>query len=86
MDSKKTVWSVIGAAGLLVGYRAIKDGYDPIPQWAGIGATGVILLFLAEPLPKFAASLAVLMGLTLVLNYDNLPTTLPTRTAVNAGR
>jgi hypothetical protein len=70
MDGKQTVWVVVGATSILTGYRALTTGFDPIPQLAGIGASGVILLFLAEPAPKFAASLAVLMGLTLVLNWE----------------
>lgn len=70
MDPKRTVWTVIFGAGLLVGYRSLKEGNDPIPQLAGIGATGVILLFLAEPLPKVASGFAVLMGVALALNWD----------------
>lgn len=77
MDGKKTVWVVVGATSLLVGYRALSEHYDPIPQLAGIGATGVILLFVAEPFPKFAASLAVLMGLTLALNWDSIDRIVP---------
>lgn len=74
----KTVWVVIGGATILVGYRALTDGYDPIPQLAGLGAAGVILLFLADPFPKFAGSLATLLGVSLVLNWDNISRIQPT--------
>jgi hypothetical protein len=70
VNGKRTVWVVVGGASLLTGYRAITRGFDPIPQLAGIGASGVILLFLAEPFPKFAASIAVMLGATLALNWD----------------
>lgn len=78
MDGKQTVWAVIGGASLLVGYRALNEGYDPIPQLAGIGASGVILLFMADPFPKLASSFAILMGLTLALNWDNIGRLVPT--------
>ena len=69
----RTVWTVLGAVSILVGYRAVTDGYDPIPQLAGIGASGIVLLFLADPFPKFAGSLAMLLAVSLALNWDNIP-------------
>lgn len=73
MDPKQTVWTMIGGTSLLVGYRALRDGVDPIPQLAGIGATGIILLFVAEAAPKLAAGFAVLVGITFALNWDITP-------------
>lgn len=77
MNPKRTVWTVVFGAGALVGYRALKTGGDPIPQLAGIGAAGVILLFLAEPAPQLAAGFAVLLGISLALNWDNPALTSP---------
>lgn len=68
--SKRTIWVVIGGSGVLVGWRALRHGVDPIPQWAGLGAAGVILLFLAEPAPKLASGFATLLGISLALNWD----------------
>lgn len=70
MNPTRTIWVVIGGAGLLTGWRAIRTGTDPIPQWAGIGAAGVMLLFLAEFAPKFASGFSVLLGITFALNYQ----------------
>lgn len=77
MNPKRTVWVVIAGSGILVGYRALKTGSDPIPQLAGIGAAGLILLFGAEIAPKLASGLAVLLGISLALNWDNPNLTSP---------
>jgi hypothetical protein len=68
MTPKRTIWVVVFGAGMLTGYRALKTGTDPIPQLAGIGAAGIILLFLAEPAPQLASGFAVLLAITLALN------------------
>lgn len=73
MNPKRTIWTVVFGASLLVGYRAFRTGTDPIPQLAGVGTAGIMLLFLAEPAPKLASGFAVLMALTLALNWDQLP-------------
>jgi len=74
MSEKRIVWTVIGGASILVGWRTIRTGGDPIPQLAGIGAAGIMLLFTAEIAPKFASGLAVLLGISLAYNWDKLPT------------
>lgn len=71
MKEKQTVWIVIFGAGALVGYRALREGNDPIPQLAGIGTAGVILLMLAGPAPKLASGMAVLMGISFVFGYTD---------------
>lgn len=68
--SKRAIWVVIGGGSVLVGWRALRRGVDPIPQWAGLGAAGVILLFLAEPAPKLASGFAILVGISLAMNWD----------------
>ncbi len=86
MSEKRLIWTVIFGAAILTGYRALKAGdTDPIQQLAGIGAAGVMLLFLAEVAPKFASSFAVLLALTFALNYRPAPTYRPLNTGANGG-
>lgn len=73
VNPKRTIWTVIFGASMLTGYRALTTQSDPIPQLAGIGAAGIMLLFLAEPAPKLASGFAVLMAITLALNWDIQP-------------
>jgi hypothetical protein len=75
MNPTRTIWAVIFGAGLLTGYRALRTGSDPIPQWAGIGAAGIMLLFLAEVSPKLASGFSVLLAISLALNYNQLEAT-----------
>ena len=70
MSEKRTIWAVIGGAAVLTGYRTLRTGSDPIPQLAGIGAAGVMLLFVAEITPKFASGLAVLMGVAFAYSWQ----------------
>lgn len=74
MSEKRIIWTVVGGASLLVGWRTIRTGSDPIPQLVGIGAAGIMLLFTAEIAPKLASGLAVLLGISLAYNWDKLPT------------
>lgn len=70
MNETRLIWTVIiGAAGLTV-YRSIRETNDPIPQLAGIGATGAMLLLMAEVQPKLASSFAVLIGIVFALNWE----------------
>lgn len=86
MKSKRAIWIVIVGGGLLVGWRSLKEGVDPIPQWAGLGAAGTILLFLAEPAPKLASGFAVLIGISMALNWDyGLPKTSGAGSGSSAG-
>lgn len=70
MDEKRVIWVVIAGTALLTGWKAIRTKSDPIPQLAGIGATGVILLFMAEAAPKLASSFAVLFGVAYAYGYE----------------
>lgn len=70
MTPTRTIWTVIAGTSLITGYRALRDGHDPIPQIAAIGTAGVILLFVAGPLPKVASGLSVLIGISFVFNLD----------------
>lgn len=73
MNPTRLIWTVIvGTSGLTV-YRAIREKSDPIPQLAGIGTTGAILLLLGEIQPKFAASFAVLLAIVFAVNWDQTP-------------
>jgi len=74
MSEKRIIWTVIGGAAILVGWRSIRTASDPIPQLAGVGAAGIMLLFTAEIAPKLGSGLAVLMGIALALNWEQLPT------------
>lgn len=74
MSDKRIIWSVIGGTSILVGWRTIRSGNDPIPQLVGIGGAGLMLLFAAEIAPKLASGLAVLLGISFALSWEKLPT------------
>ena len=75
MDDKRIIWTVLFGAAALTGWRHIRTGSDPIPQLAGIGATGIMLLITAEFAPKLGSGFAILLAITLALNWDTLPST-----------
>lgn len=69
MNEKRIIWAVVTGTGLLVGWRTVRTGNDPVPQLAGIGATGVILLLTAEVAPKLASAIAVLVGISFTFGW-----------------
>lgn len=90
MKEKRLIWMmVLGTSGLTV-WRSLRTKTDPIPQLAGIGAAGVMLLFASEINPKIASGFAVLMSLAFALAWEptqitELPTGPNFRRKINPG-
>lgn len=70
MNEKRVIWTVVAGTAMLTVWRAVRTTTDPTPQLAGIGATGVMLLFMAEVAPKLASGFAVLFGLAYALAWE----------------
>lgn len=67
MNGKRIVWASIIGLSVLAGFQWIRDGKDPLPQLAGTGAAGFLLLMLAEAgdgAERIAGAFAVLAALT----------------------
>jgi hypothetical protein len=70
VSDKRLILTVGTGLALLIGWRALRTGTDPIPQLAGTGAVTLALLFAAEAAPKLASGFAVLLAVAFALNYQ----------------